>query len=234
MANQLVVSLIDVATFSANQTGEATDIGTRTAGYFRLNVSAVSGSGQVIYLETSPDNATWATAFQQTVVAPLSVVKAVSGLKRYVRARINVASGSILAWASIEAHQVYIDPGDIHDHGIPAQALEGFSDEDKLKQCLAATDECDVYLGSSYTLPLIQWGLDLRMHAAKIAARHLLDTRGWDPEGPDASIALGYSSAIKWLDRISDGKLKPPGIIDSTPETFEGGSFVVSGTKRGW
>jgi hypothetical protein len=90
------------------------------------------------------------------------------------------------------------------------------------------------YVSSAYEMPITAWGEDLRSATARIAGATLFRVRGADPQGPDAIVFDGESKAIKWLDRIANGRLKPPAIVDSTPDDTEGGSYLYSNTTRGW
>jgi phage gp36-like protein len=235
MANQLNVSLQALATVTASQTGEAVDIGTRTAGLLSVEVDAIAVDGHVVLLETSPDSITWRIVAQQPYSAPQNQVRAVEGLQRYVRARVAMAAGggaSLLLSVDLEAHQIYCDQQSIRRYGLPAGALESVTDEEMLEVCLAATDECDSYLGAAFTLPLLQWGRDLRIHAAKMATMYLLDRRGWDPQGADAPIKMGHERAVRWLEQVAKGGLSPAGLIDSTTDVVDSGSVVFSRPKR--
>jgi hypothetical protein len=119
---------------------------------------------------------------------------------------------------------------------VPEAAISRFSPEQRLESCIGVSVEADGYIGSAKTLPLVSWGEDLALHCARMCAALLAMERGADPlaNGPDASIFAGQSNALKWLDRLANGRLSPPDMVDSTPETFDGGSVVVSSTKRGW
>jgi hypothetical protein len=57
----------------------------------------------------------------------------------------------------------------------------------------------------------------------------LIDTLG----GFDLGAGM-KSAAQRFFDAIASGKLKPVGIIDQTPDDFEGSGFVVSGEARNW
>lgn len=238
MANALPVTLLALGAQSASDSGDAVDIGTRTAASLHLEVAAVTlgGGTFTVTIETSPDGTNWRAVNSISVASPASRQSFVAfGLAKHIRAAWTVAGG---ATATIglagTAHQIYIEPEDIRKYGMPGTALDDFTDAELLDYCLSVTDEADGYIGASYELPLTAWGQDLRMHAAKMAARYIMDRRGWDPEGADAVIMRGHEHALKWLDRISNGRLKPPGLIDTTTETFEGGSVVLSGSQRSW
>lgn len=233
MANVLEASLLDLTTLSADTSGDSVDIGLlRRAAHVEYRVESVSGTVTLI-LETSADDTAWRTVDSRSAKVG-STVFAVLGLSRYIRFRATVTGGSVQMQASAEAHVLYCDPADLVKYGLPSVAMEVLSTTEQMEACLAATDEADGYINSSYKLPLTGWGRDLRAKVAKLAVIYILDQRGWDIEGPDERVNEAHEKALKWLSRIADGKLKPPGIVDSTPTTFEGGSVVLSGTKRGW
>ena len=132
------------------------------------------------------------------------------------------------------AYVTYCDPIDISVYSIRSEGIADISATDLANACVSASDGADGYLNSSFALPLTAWGDDLRQHTAEMAGAIVLRSRGADPSGPDALVFDAESKATKWFARIADGKLKPPSMLDSTPDTFEGGSFVVSSTRRGW
>lgn len=85
------------------------------------------------------------------------------------------------------------------------------------------------YVKKRYTLPLIQWGDDLRQAAAKIAAWDLLSRRGFNPGSrSDVQIHARYMTAIKWLEDVRGGDVEPIDIIDSTPSVSEAGPLVAT------
>lgn len=233
MANPLTADLLALATFTAATVGTAVDISARTYARVLVHTSKVSDGPHAVTIETSDDNENWDKLHEQPIEAP-GIEELVFSVARYVRASVAVAAGDLVCRVTIEAHQLFCEPRDLVSHGLRKEAFEELSDDDVLKACLASTDEAIGYLNSAFTLPIISWGTDLRMHCAKMAARYALDPRGWDPGGADGPIETSHDKAIKWLDRIANGKLKPPDIVDSTPETFEGGSYVVSKPRRGW
>jgi phage gp36-like protein len=119
--------------------------------------------------------------------------------------------------------------------GVAALANEDFTNEDKDRALASATTEADGYLNARYTLPLTAWGDDLRQHVVNIAAYRLLVRRGWSPVAPeDQTLRTGHADAMAWLQKVKDERISPPGIVDSTPDVYDAGGFVVSKAKRGW
>lgn len=133
---------------------------------------------------------------------------------------------------------VYATAADLTRLAIPAEALEGITVEDQDAALSAASSVADGYLASRYTLPLTSWGDDLRRAVCLIAAYDLMTRRGYNPEGGDEQLRLRYEDAIRWLERVADGKVTPPAEDSSTAGTSAsaglGSPEVRSGTKRGW
>lgn len=232
MANPLQESLLELSTIAGDTTGDQVDIGEiRKAGLVRYDVHAKVGTF-LLKVDTSPDGDTWRTVHTSQAQFGSDEVT-VYPLSRFVRLSITGTSSMTIS-ATIRAETLYCEPIDIDLFGIRKEATGEVMLEEKVMVCLAATDEAEGYIGGAYSLPITSWGRDLRMHTAKLAARYLLDVRGWDPGGIDNPIDIAHGRAIEWLNRVANGRLKPPDIQDSTPETFEGGSFVVSSAPRGW
>lgn len=159
----------------------------------------------------------------------------VGGADQYVRITWGLVNlTSITFSASAVAQVTYCDPADITKFAVPEASIEEIGASDRVAACLAVTDVADGYVGGAYTLPLTAWGTDLRLYCAQMAAAHIFRVRGMDPEGPDKVVFDAEANAIKWLDRLANGRLSPPGMVDSTPEVSEGGSVVVSRPMRGW
>lgn len=128
----------------------------------------------------------------------------------------------------------YADATDLERYGLPPDALEEIDSDTKTAALEAASKVADGYLGSAFVLPITAHGEDLTRAVVAIAVYDLMTRRGYNPDGTDSNIRLRYEDAIRWLDRVAAGRLTPADIVDSTPEVFEGGSFVVSKAKRGW
>jgi hypothetical protein len=84
-------------------------------------------------------------------------------------------------------------------------------------------------------MPLTTWDVATRKHVACMAAYDLMRFRGYDPNaGPDELLQRGRDQAVQWFMRIADGKLRPVGIVDSTPVVTETEVYVESAASRGW
>ena len=80
----------------------------------------------------------------------------------------------------------------------------------------------------------MSWGEDVTSHTASIAAYRFMVSTGYAPEGKDELIRMNYEDAIRWFEKVSQGKIKPDDIVDSTPTVEDGGAFVVTKPLRGW
>lgn len=242
MANALAIALHESGEETASGSGEAVDIGaTRSACRFQFVVTAVSGTAPSLTLriqsaptETGPWTTHHSIGALSAASAPAEVTLA--GLRRYVRV-IWVIAGTDPAFtfeATGEAHTLYATQADVERFSVPTAALQGVSDSDKANCLIAASDKADGYLNGSYTLPLVSWDSSLRQNVAKVAGYEMMCVRGFRPDGVDDLIIKRHDDAIAWLQLIMAGKVDPPGIVDSEPETFEAGAYVVSETGRGW
>lgn len=236
MANPLPIVLFERAAINAPGSGPAVDIGAlRQVAALQVDVAIGQGGGLTIHVETSPTGTgQWAQVSQVFVDVPGPRSVTVGPLERHVRVRWELSGGPVTLGVTGDAHVTYCLPRDIYRFSVPSDALDGVSHEDQIDACIAATDEADGYVGGAYTLPLRAWGEDLRKATARIAGADLLSARGVDPESQDAVVFQREEAAKEWLNRLANGRLAPPGMIDQTPETFDGGSVVVSRPKRGW
>lgn len=161
----------------------------------------------------------------------------VADTKRWLRASWGFfgASGSpsVTFSATGLAHQVYVGPRDLGRYGIRLEELLAITTPSaRADACIAVSDEADGYLNGRYVLPLTAWDDALRGQCARMAIRYSLDRCGWQPDGPDNVIEKSFDRALSWFKRLQAGQLEPPGLVDSTPEEFEGGSVVVSRPRR--
>jgi phage gp36-like protein len=137
---------------------------------------------------------------------------------------------------------LYADVADLASRalGLPPRALEKVSNTEKEDAITSASSLADGYIARGYVLPLTRWGDDLRWAVCVIAAYNLMAGRGFNPEGGDEQLRLRYEDALRWLGRISDGKVRPPGFVDSAePATGTGANAssagrISSNPRRGW
>jgi phage gp36-like protein len=241
MPNALSVSLAASAARASSGDGAAVDVGAyRAAARVRVSVTDGSGANRLLSLtlSTSDDGATgWRTVAALGAANNSTILKtSTAGLGRFIRASwaISGTTPSFTFEVTAVAHTIYAEPGDLR-LGVPNEATEEIPPQDIVEACIVTSDEADGYLGGGYVLPITAWSDDLRLHAAKATAYHLLNGRGRQPEGPDDTVDDGYKSAIRWLEGVAARRIRPAGIVDSTPEVFEAGSVgIVSTAPRGW
>lgn len=242
MAQPLVVVLAPPASVVAAGSAVPVDMGplrrtlrfaARVSSY--LPLAGATAPQLVLTLETS---ASASGPWRAAEVLPIDVggiyTLAAGGLGQHVRITWTLTELEAVTFEVVGvAHVTYCDPPDLLTV-VPEHSIEEISGSKRADACIKATDLADGYVGAAYHLPLTAWGEDLRLQTTHLAAWQLFQGRGVDPGGPDKVVADGRDNAIQWLDRLANGRLSPPGIIDSTPEEFDGGSFVVSDPPRGW
>lgn len=239
MANPVAIALHELGEEPGAWTSQAVDLLDaetaiqRSGARLELVVAAVAAGGLVVTVETSPDGSTgWRTvdAFELVTTAGTHEL-ALHGLQRFMRARSS-SSGTFALTG--HAHQLFVAEPDIYAE-VRREAFEGRVSRHEIADALLkASGDVEDALNSAYTPPIIAVGDTVRQRAAAIAAARLLRARGVDPEGTDEELFQNAARAEAWLYRVSQGKLQPPGIVDSTPQTYEGGAVVVSAARRGW
>ena len=236
MANATKVELLPALDRTTTGFGDAKDIGTlRRAAIVEASITPVTGSSPVtIVVQTrASEVAPWRQVAREVVDGALTVF----GLERYVRAGWEIGAGaSVYLSVTANAHVLYCEPRDVGRLAMPERAIEDSDQGKLLSACIAISEVADGYLNGGFTLPLTAWDEGLRLQTARLIAADFLRNRGTDPAGPDSVIFDAENQALKsYFIKISEGKLKPPGIVDSTPEVFEGGSVYAGPTSpRGW
>lgn len=240
MPSSTSITLAASAARTSSGAGASVDLGSASTVDLAIQVTAVSGTTPTLdlALQTSDDGAAWQPLESTArIVAPGRRKVRAAGSLRYVRVSWTIGGTSPSFTFSVtgSALVVYATPTDLDNLGVAALASENFSDDDKDRFLASATTEADGYLNARYTLPLTAWGDDLRQHVVNIAAYRMLMRRGWSPVSPeDETVRTGFTDAIAWLQRVKDERISPPDIIDSTPDEYDAGGFVVSKPKRGW
>lgn len=251
MSSTLAVSLHASTSETTSGTSANVDLLQRTALELVLNVTATAGTAPTLDLlvETSADGSTgWREAGRfdrASDVGPLAQV--IASCSRWVRLKWTIggsAGPGFTFSVAGDAVIVYATPADIAVHGISAAALENVTIEAQHRSLRASTDRINrALLAAGYILPLLSWGDDIRRDCCAISAYDILTTRGVDPDTIDTWIRLRYLELVGEpgrkgeLDKIAEGKLKPPDIVDSTsgpPATGAFGAAVVSLPRRGW
>lgn len=243
MSEALAIELVASAAVVATGTGTALDLGSRQRAvklYAVCTVYTVVDAdpvpGVLIALQTSTTSTgPWSTISTVNVDATGKFAVSAAGLDQYVRATWTLTNMTTATFSVAgHAHTVYASPADIVAHAVPERSIEDLTATQRADALISSSDMAEGYLSSAYELPITAWPEDLRSAVARVAGASLFRIRGADPQGPDAIVFDGESKAIQWLDRIANGRLKPPGIVDSTPDATEGGSYLYTNTKRGW
>lgn len=240
MPSSTDITLAASAARTTSGTGASVDLGSATTALVEVLVTAASGTSPtlVVALQTSSDGVLWQALRAANLVSTTGRTQLrAPGALRYVRAvwTIGGTSPSFTFSVAGKALVVYATPADIDALGPAALATESISDEDKDKAAIAVSTEFDDYLNARYTLPLTAWGESLKQHVVNVVAYRLLMKRGWSPVAPeDEGVRTGFTDALKWLQLVKDERISPADIVDSTPDVYDAGGFVVSKAKRGW
>lgn len=244
MPQPLSIELAASAARTAAGSGAAVDLGLvasvspRSAARLQVEVTAFAGLERLrLVVEHAASSAgPWLELADLNVEQTGDHDFTVGDSKRWLRLRWELfgeaGTPSVTFAVAGQAHQVYVSPRGLGS-AIRVVALnEVTTASERADACIAVSDEADGYLNGRYTLPLKKWSGDLSSMLARMAVRYALDAAGWQPDGPDSVVKEGFAHAIAWLKRLQDGKLEPPGMVDSTPEVFEGGSVVMSRPRR--
>jgi hypothetical protein len=140
----------------------------------------------------------------------------------------------------------YVEYTDLPQY-LPTQVLNLATVVQQQQACLDATDEADSYIRGRYTLPLLDWGSDLRRYTAYIAIYLLMSGPiGWGATGgnPDQNITTNYYRAVGWPDRPGSGwfpgiqrQAVHPDVTPTIPVGQDGthdAPQVSSEPRRGW
>lgn len=239
MANPLAITLHPLgveggawATSALDLLDAATGI-QRQAARLTLAVTAIGADGLKVAVETSPDVASgWRVVDEfDLVTTPGTHHLSVHGLDRYLRASSPDEATFALAGT---AHQLFLREADIYA-AVRREAFEDVPRSEIAEVLIASSTSILNYLNSAYTAPIVQVDEQVGREGGKMAARDLLNARGRQPEGPDMVIDQAAAEAISWFRAVSQGRIRPVGIIDSLPERYEGGAVVRSArSRRGW
>jgi phage gp36-like protein len=199
----------------------------------KVELEIAEAAGEItVTIETAPEAAgPWRRGLEFDPLAqPGTYELCVDGLSRWVRATW-VTSATVTFAVAGSAHVLYAD---VREISLPGAAIRNLERSALVKAAIDATGEAETYLASAYTLPLVAWPDELRRKIGHLMAYEVMRIRGFQPQGPDEILLLDRDKAITWLNRIANGGLRPPGIVDSTPEEYEPGAVVVSRPRRGW
>lgn len=251
MAEPLDITLKASGNETSGSSGAAVDIeAIRNAVTVDLTVTALGGTDPVLtlYIDSAPsDSGPWSEAVSVTASATGQQSVAAVGLGRYVRARWAIDgtdTPNFTFSVAGQAKQAYATLRDLDSMGISAKALSALSLSDKSLALIDASYDAMAGIGGAFTLPITGWGNDLRRQVVGRACFYLMQRRGINPgSNSDRLILLqggfvtedGMPSAFeRWLKMVATGAIKPFGIVDQTPETYEASFAVESEPRRGW
>lgn len=245
LANPLAITLQAVAAQTASGTSDALDLQAnneppRTVLRLQLRVSAISGSGAGVrvFVETSPDAASWEQIGDFAAVSGVSFEKRIfAGAERYCRLRYTIsgATPSVTFAVAGTAEVAYATLEEFSQLGLPLSATEQIPEEQILLALLAASSNADSYLPRRHLLPLTPPYPDVLVErTCQQAALTVLRVRGFDPDNPaDRVVADAAKSAEAWLMAMAKGLIEPPW-VDASPDIAEGGAAIASDLGRGW
>jgi phage gp36-like protein len=244
MSQALSVTLAASATVVASGNGSDVDIGAlrralkltaRVTGYTVID-SDPTPSVLLTVQTRSTSSLPWRTADTLSVTATGLYELSLGGLDQIVRVTWTLTNMTNATFEVLgEAHVVYCDPADIVGDAVPADSIEDITASERARACISVTEEVDGYLNAAYEMPITAWGNDLRSKSAEMVAAKLFRHRGFDPDSAADKLVLEReAAAVKWLEKVAAGKLRPPGIVDSAPTVFEGGSYATVQANRGW
>jgi phage gp36-like protein len=128
----------------------------------------------------------------------------------------------------------YAVPADLVRLAISANALTGISNDAQQGALDAVSSTAEGYMGAAFRTPLLAWGDDLKRAVCQITAYDLLKARGFAPQaGSNDAMLASHDAAIRWLEQVSQGHVKPAGVTDSSPSAVSV-STVSSKPQRGW
>lgn len=240
MTAELAIVLHALATETVDGTGSTVALTNRDVAALRLNCTAVSGSSPTLYveIETSTDGGTWWPVGNFTLRNAIGQERiAVGLLQGYIRCSWVLGGGSPSFTFSVDgkARITYATVDDFESLGLPAAALSGISDSQKIEKLLAASAIADSYLRRQYGVPLPSWNVDLRMRVCEIAAWLLMCVRGYAPEGTDLILRQRYEDAIMWLQSVAKGLAIPiEQSQDATPLSYETVPLIYSEEGGDW
>ena len=242
MPASTAITLLEEAVLAASGNGDAVDLGTSKRPLLKaaLSVSLVGGTdpSMAVEVQTSADGDAWRTlgAFD-AVTEEGELVSWFGDADRYIRAKWTLDGNAPVFTAEITgtAYQSFAGLEDLAENSIPAAALADVALVTKARALLRATDEAVSALQSGgFTPPITAWGSDTTGAVCDLAAYYALKQRGFNPEGSDSLILDAADKAKAWLKMVAAEEIEPAGIVDSTPDEYDGGAFVVSRAPRGW
>lgn len=247
MANPLNITPRAIAAATGSSSGTAVDMSAsvpvcvRAGAQLTLEVTAVDDPATTVTvsLQTSADGSTnWRTVDSWPTQGVGETELCFADLNKWCRVTWVVAGTSGTPTATFvvsgQAHQLFLDTSDITSGQLPAKALVNVTKQTVAKAIISASGDAEDSLASSYTLPIVAWSQSVSQRCAQIASYQIMSFRGFKPDGLDQLIVKENDDAVGWFKRVAAGSLRPPGIVDSAPNVYEGGAVVFTNPARGW
>lgn len=206
----------------ASGTGASVD----TAGEFGSAIAlAVTAGTPVVSVESSADGVAWSAI----AVLIAGQTTRLYGLARYLRASW-VGAGTFTATTT--ARTLYASPDDVRAtvRGIgDGGPLADVTDVELERHVEAATDEIvSAFETAQFKTPVYAVGPAVRKRCADIACLNAMRAIGFNPEGiADDIIVKAHDDAMAWVRQIARERLRPAGVVDSTPTTYDGGAALA-------
>lgn len=216
MANALDISLHALGAETVAGVSVGVDIGARTAIKLTLYVQALSGT-LTVFVDTSPDNATWRALGSFAAVAAAPAVEedlSFDRCERYVRVRWTLGTSATFGVRG-QAHQLFVTRAGLGTE-LPTTALSAVNTSVIADALIKASCDVEDALGTRYPLPITKVSESVRQRCAQIAAFLILKRQGFAGAGIDELVVLAYKDALQWLKDVRKSDLEPAG-IEPTP-----------------
>lgn len=129
----------------------------------------------------------------------------------------------------------YAELADLYAYGISEVACGSVGPAVRQQQLDARNAWADGKLSGRFNLPLLAWGLDLRMNVAQLAAYDVMVIRGFNPSaGADVNIRLRYQDAVAWFDSVQRQATHPVVTETARVSPAYDAPSVLTRPKRGW
>ena len=197
-----------------------------TAGEFASSLFLdVSAGSPVVTVDGSADGITWASTGASLANGETARRY---GLPRYLRAAWTGAGTFAL---TAETRTFYASPDDVRAtvRGVgDGGPLADVSDVEIERHIDAASDEISgAFQTAQFKAPVYSVGSAVRKRCADIACLGAMRAIGFNPEGiADDIIIKAHDDAMSWVRQIARERLRPAGLVDSTPAAYDGGAAL--------
>ena len=229
------LTFVDTTVTDSTGSGDVIDIGVlHRAAKLRMVVGELEGESVRLAVYTSVDGVLWRERDGCDFVAPGATDLVAVDLDRYVKVVWMLAGPSTTIRVTGTAHQMFATARDLEALSLGPHVIARAESQRVNRALIHGSDVAVGYLSSQYTMPLRSWGDDLAGHTAAVVAYRFMSSIGYDPEGKDSNIRTMYEDAIRWFEKLAEGKMSPAEIVDSAPEVEVGRAIVYTRPTRGW